>query len=109
MSSSASGALEHVPLCPVVNLARAMEALEDMGYRRVGLDSDAPEILDDLELARPLALALGAEGKGLRRLTRENCDHLARLDLPGAIRSLNVSNACAAALTLVRGKLRQRP
>ncbi len=106
LAKSASGALEHVPLCCVVNLARAMEALEDMGYQRVGLDSDAPASLADLPLARPLALVLGAEGKGLRRLTRENCDALARLDLPGAIRSLNVSNACAVALTMVGMKLR---
>ena len=106
LAKSASGALEHVPLCPVVNLARAMEALEDMNYQRIGLDSDAPASLEDLELTRPLALVLGAEGKGLRRLTRENCNALVRLDLPGPIRSLNVSNACAAALTMVRMKLR---
>ncbi len=107
LAKSASGALEHVPLCNVVNLARAMEKLEDMGYQRVGLDSDAQGSLEDLRLARPLALVLGAEGKGLRRLTRENCDSLARLDLPGAIRSLNVSNACAVALTIASLKLRQ--
>ena len=106
LAKSASGALEHVPLCHVVNLARAMEALEDRGYQRIGLDSDAAASLDDLAIKRPLALVFGAEGKGMRRLTRENCDALVRLDLPGAIRSLNVSNACAVALTIVHGKLR---
>ncbi len=105
LAKSASGGLEHAPLCTVVNLARALEALGDMGYLRVGLDSDGPASLEDTELSRPLALVLGAEGKGLRRLSRENCDVLARLDMPGAIRSLNVSNACAVALAITRMKL----
>ncbi len=105
LAKSASGGLEHVPLCTVVNLARALETLGDMGYLRVGLDSDGPASLEDTSLSRPLALVLGAEGKGLRRLSRENCDVLARLDMPGAIRSLNVSNACAVALTIARLKL----
>ena len=77
-----------------------------MGYLRVGLDSEAPAALADTPLARPLALVLGAEGKGLRRLTRERCDVMARLDLPGAIRSLNVSNACAIALALIHERLK---
>jgi 23S rRNA (guanosine2251-2'-O)-methyltransferase len=105
LAKSASGALEHVPICSVVNLARAMKELAEMGYARVGLDSDGETTLGDAAFTRPLALALGAEGKGLRRLTRENCDVVARLDLPGAIKSLNVSNACAVALTIVSMKL----
>ena len=105
LAKAASGGLEHVPLCVVVNLARALEALGDMGYLRVGLDSDGPASLEDTVLSRPMALVLGAEGKGLRRLSRENCDVLARLDMPGAIRSLNVSNACAVALAITKMKL----
>ncbi|MDH7794213.1 MULTISPECIES: 23S rRNA (guanosine(2251)-2'-O)-methyltransferase RlmB [unclassified Beijerinckia] len=105
LAKAASGALEHVPIVSVVNLARAMEYLGREGFLRVGLDSDGPASLEATPLRTPIALALGAEGKGLRRLTRENCDVLARLDMPGAIRSLNVSNACAVALTLIRVSL----
>lgn len=105
LAKSASGGLEHVPICTVVNLARALDEMGDLGYLRIGLDSDGENSLDNMAVAKPLALVLGAEGKGLRRLTRERCDVLARLDMPGAIRSLNVSNACAVALTLVRVSL----
>ncbi|HXW19986.1 MAG TPA: RNA methyltransferase [Roseiarcus sp.] len=106
LTKSASGGLEHVPICSVVNLARAMQELGDRGYQRVGFDSEASQALGALTLSRPLALAFGAEGRGLRRLTREHCDALARLDMPGAIKSLNVSNACAVALTIVDQQLR---
>ncbi len=100
LAKSASGGLEHVPICSVTNLARAMTELGDLGYWRVGLDLEAPAALQSTRLERPLALVLGAEDRGLRRLTREHCDVLARLDLPGAIKSLNVSNACAIALSI---------
>jgi 23S rRNA (guanosine2251-2'-O)-methyltransferase len=106
LAKSASGGLEHVPICSVTNLARAMGEMGEMGYLRVGLDSEGPQTLEAAVLSRPMALVLGAEGKGLRRLTRENCDILARLDMPGAIKSLNVSNACAIALALSYAKLR---
>ena len=108
LAKSASGGLEHVPICSVVNLARALDELGDLGYWRIGLDSEATGLLADARLARPLVLVLGAEDKGLRRLTRERCDAMARLDLPGAIKSLNVSNACAIALALVQEALAPR-
>ena len=105
LAKTASGGLEHVPIVADVNLARAMEELGEMGYLRVGLDSEGAASLEDMTLSRPLALALGAEGAGLRRLTREKCDLVARLDMPGAIKSLDVSNACAVALTVASMKL----
>jgi 23S rRNA (guanosine2251-2'-O)-methyltransferase len=87
-----------VPIVSVQNLARAMAQLKERGYLLVGLDAAADIGLASLPLRAPLALVLGAEGKGLRQLTRDSCDHLARLDLPGRIKSLNVSNAAALAL-----------
>jgi 23S rRNA (guanosine2251-2'-O)-methyltransferase len=105
LAKTASGGLEHAPLVEVVNLARALDRLGEAGYLRVGLDSEGPESLERTVLSRPLVLVLGAEGKGLRRLTREKCDILARLDMPGAIKSLNVSNACAVALAITRARL----
>jgi 23S rRNA (guanosine2251-2'-O)-methyltransferase len=105
LAKTASGGLEHVALVEVVNLARALDQLGDAGYQRVGLDSEGPASLEKTVLSAPVALVLGAEGKGLRRLTREKCDVLARLDMPGAIKSLNVSNACAVALALTSARL----
>jgi 23S rRNA (guanosine2251-2'-O)-methyltransferase len=106
-AKAASGGLEHVAIVRVVNLARALERLGEMGYLRLGLDSEAETSLAKTALRRPLALVLGGEGKGLRRLSRENCDFLVRLDMPGAIKSLNVSNACAVALTLLHADAEQ--
>jgi 23S rRNA (guanosine2251-2'-O)-methyltransferase len=102
---AASGAYEHVPYVKVTNLARAMDELREQGFTLLGLDSEAEIALADSTLAQPLALVLGAEGKGLRQLTRDKCDIVARLALPGAIISLNVSNAAAVALYAARLKL----
>jgi 23S rRNA (guanosine2251-2'-O)-methyltransferase len=105
LAKAASGALEYVPVVTVVNLARGLEALKDKGFMIVGLDSAGDVALAEAPLRAPLALVLGAEGKGLRHLTRQNCDLLARLDLPGRIKSLNVSNATALALHIAHAKL----
>jgi 23S rRNA (guanosine2251-2'-O)-methyltransferase len=108
LAKAASGALEYVPVVTVVNLARGLEALKDKGFMIVGLDSAGDVALAEAPLRAPLALVLGAEGKGLRHLTRQNCDVLARLDLPGRIKSLNVSNATALALHIAHSKLGDR-
>ena len=98
LAKAASGALELVPLVTVQNLARALTKLNERGFMTVGLDSAGSENLSAIALEAPLALVLGAEGKGLRQLTRETCSHVARLDMPGEIKSLNVSNAAVLAL-----------
>ncbi len=95
---SASGAYEHVPVVRVTNLSRAMEELKSYGFTLIGLDSEADIKIGDAPKTRPLALVLGSEGKGLRQKTRELCDAVARLDMPGAIKSLNVSIATAVSL-----------
>lgn len=98
LAKAASGALELVPFVMVTNLARGLEALRERGFLLIGLDSDGDADLAQIALRAPLALVLGAEGKGLRQLTRATCDQVARLDLPGDIKSLNVSNAAALSL-----------
>jgi 23S rRNA (guanosine2251-2'-O)-methyltransferase len=105
LAKAASGALELVPLINVQNLARALEALKASGFLVVGLDSSGDSDLASLKLRAPLALVLGAEGKGLRQLTKATCDHVARIDLPGEIKSLNVSNAAALSLYVASRQL----
>src|SRR4051812_8666032 len=98
VAKAASGALERVPWVRVVNLARALEEIGDAGFWRIGLTGDAEvDLAEALGPAR-IALALGAEGPGLRPNPREHCDALARLPIGDAIESLNVSNAAAVAL-----------
>jgi 23S rRNA (guanosine2251-2'-O)-methyltransferase len=105
LAKSASGALELVPLVTVQNLARALNELNDQGFLTVGLDSQGSADLGSITLQQPLALVLGAEGKGLRQLTRDTCSVVARLDMPGEIKSLNVSNAAVLALYIGASRL----
>ncbi len=105
LAKAASGALELVPMVTVQNLARALTALNERGFQTVGLDSEGSEDLSDVVLREPLALVLGAEGKGLRQLTRETCSVVARLDMPGEIKSLNVSNAAVLSLYVGASRL----
>ena len=98
LAKAASGGLEAVPLVRVGNLARALDALRDMGYWRYGLAARTGIALGDAELTGNVVLVLGAEGKGLRRLTAEHCDHLVHLPMSEAVDSLNVSAAAAICL-----------
>jgi 23S rRNA (guanosine2251-2'-O)-methyltransferase len=95
---AASGAIESLPVIAVVNLARSMDEIKEAGARIVGADHAAPRSLYGVDLRGPLGWALGAEGHGLRRLTRERCDELAAIPLGGQIESLNVSVAAGICL-----------
>ncbi len=98
LAKSASGGLETVPLVRVANLARALDALKERGFWCIGLDSRAETALDSATLPDRVAFVLGAEGTGLRRLTRERCDYTASIASAGSVASLNVS--CAATIAL---------
>lgn len=94
----ASGAAQTVPYFMVTNLARSLRDLQDRGIRCVGTSDDAPQSLFEADLCGPLALVLGAEGSGLRQLTRKTCDALIRIPMAGAVESLNVSVASGVCL-----------
>jgi len=94
----ASGAAEVVPLIPVTNLARSMKELKEMGITLIGTDEDAELSIYDLDLTGPIGIVMGAEGDGMRRLTRENCDQLIRIPMQGVVESLNVSVASGVCL-----------
>lgn len=94
----AAGAAETVPLVPVVNLARTLRELKERGVWLVGTDDTADKTLFEADLKGPLALVMGSEGEGMRRLTRECCDLLVSIPMAGAVESLNVSVAAGVAL-----------
>jgi len=101
----AAGAAETTPLAVVTNLARTLRLLKDAGLWIVGADAEAPKLALETDLAGPIALVMGAEGAGLRQLTRETCDFLVRLPQQGSVESLNVSVASGM---LLYEALRQR-
>lgn len=105
LAKSASGALELIPYIQVTNLADALGELHRLGFQTIGLDSEGPAPIETTFAGGRIALVLGSEGKGLRQKTRETVAALARLDMPGAIKSLNVSNAAAVALYATRQHL----
>lgn len=94
----ASGAAETVPLVSVTNLARSLDELKEYGLAVVGASEDAPKTIYDIDIERRVAWVFGSEGAGMRRLTRERCDRLARLPMHGSVQSLNVSVAAAVCL-----------
>jgi 23S rRNA (guanosine2251-2'-O)-methyltransferase len=98
VDKAAAGAAATLPLITVTNLARAMGDLKEAGIWIAGAAGDADRTLYELDLTGPLAWALGAEGEGLRRLTRERCDWLARIPMAGHVESLNVSVATGICL-----------
>ncbi len=97
-AKASAGAVAHVRVADVVNIARAIEELKEAGVWTVGLAGDAPRAYDDVDLTVPTALVVGAEGAGLRRLVRERCDWLAAIPMAGRVSSLNVSVAAGIAL-----------
>jgi len=117
VAKSASGALELVPVALIQNLAKGLAALAEEGFAVIGLDGQAEAAIEDaftsqFEANRPMAIVLGAEGRGLRQATQQTCTSIARIEAPGCIASLNVSNAAAVALhthALLRRNALRRP
>jgi len=105
LAKSASGALDIIDHIEVKNLSDTIETLHESGFFTVGLDSEEAIPFEDVKPQKKIALILGAEGKGLRQKTRDTVNQLAKLDMPGEIKSLNVSNAAALALYISRQKL----
>lgn len=97
LAKAASGALEIVPLMRVVNLARTLDQLKEAGFWRYGLDEEGEAAIGALDLGGRVCIVLGAEGEGLRRLTREKCDRLVTIPTADKLAALNVSNAAAVA------------
>jgi len=105
VARSSAGALAHLPVAKVTNLARAMEELKEAGYWLVGLDERADKIYTDVDYTAPVGIVLGSEGQGLHELTRKRCDFIVSLPTTGPVKSLNVS--VAAGIVLFEA-LRQR-
>jgi 23S rRNA (guanosine2251-2'-O)-methyltransferase len=102
LAKAAAGAVDKLAHARETNLSRALEQLDRLGWRAVGLDGEAPESLQSVLDSRPTVLVVGSEGEGLRRLVREHCDALARIPMSGGFESLNVAAATAIALYAAR-------
>lgn len=98
VAKAACGALSRIPVLRVTNLARAMKDLQDVGFWISGLAGEAKQGIDDVQFSGKNALVMGAEGEGMRRLVRESCDQLLKIQMPGKVESLNVSVATGIAL-----------
>jgi 23S rRNA (guanosine2251-2'-O)-methyltransferase len=99
LAKAASGALEIVPIIRVTNLVRSIEELKKHGYWFIGMDGNTDTTIDNIkDISRNTGLVMGAEGKGLRRLTRDSCDFIAKIQISQQVESLNVSNAAAIGL-----------
>jgi 23S rRNA (guanosine2251-2'-O)-methyltransferase len=98
LAKASAGAIEQVPAARVVNLARALDKLTDLGWTIVGLSGESDTPLENALDGRPAVLVMGSEGEGMRRLIGEHCDLLARIPMPGGFESLNVASAAAIAL-----------
>jgi 23S rRNA (guanosine2251-2'-O)-methyltransferase len=105
----AAGAAEFVPVATVTNLARTLDMLKERGIWVVGTDGEAEKTVYAADLNRPLALVIGAEGSGMRRLTRERCDFLVRIPMAGQVESLNVSVAAGVVLFEARRQQAGKP
>lgn len=101
----ASGAAESVPLISVTNLARALDEMKEYGLTVLGATEDASQTVYDVSIERRVAWVFGAEGEGMRRLTRERCDTLVRLPMYGTVQSLNVSVAAAVCMYETKRRL----
>lgn len=97
-AKASAGAVSHMRIATVVNIARALEELKELGVWTIGLDAEAPETYDQVDYTLPTALVVGAEGEGLRRLVRERCDRAVGIPMHGQVGSLNVSVAAGVAL-----------
>jgi 23S rRNA (guanosine2251-2'-O)-methyltransferase len=106
-AKASAGAVAHVPIVDVVNIARAIEELKALNVWTVGLASDAAQTYDAVDFTQPTAIVLGAEGAGLRRLVRESCDLTASIPMAGRVDSLNVS--VAAGVILFEAARQRRP
>ena len=98
MAKASAGMIEHLPICRVTNLSRAIEQLKDAGFWTIGMDGYAQSTIGELKKCGKNAIIMGSEGKGMRRLVEESCDITVRLPISEKVESLNVSTAAAIAL-----------